>query len=75
MEEFLQLERFARNAEKGLWSEREASDTQETVYITPAGNKYHRGTCRHLRDEGMPIKLSQAKDRDYEPCQTCYSGD
>ena len=75
MDEFLQLERFARQAEKGLWSERDQeAGTAETVYITPAGRKYHKPSCPHVRDSGAPIQLSQAKERCYEPCQSCYMG-
>ena len=77
MDEFLQLERFARQVKKGLWAKRDQeASTAETVYITPAGRKYHKASCSHVhvRDSGTPIQLSQAKERGYEPCQSCYTG-
>lgn len=42
-----------------------------TVYITNTGEKYHRGTCRYLRQSKIPISLSNAKGRGYTPCKVC----
>lgn len=41
------------------------------VYITDTGTKYHRGTCRHLKDSKVEIPLEKAKTQGYEPCGTC----
>ena len=46
-------------------------DTNEiTVYVTKTGEKYHRGTCRYLRQSKIAIPLSEAK-RLYDPCSVC----
>ncbi|MFY9472184.1 MAG: ComEC/Rec2 family competence protein [Tepidanaerobacteraceae bacterium] len=42
-----------------------------TVYITKTGKKYHMGDCNLLKDSRVPIKLSEAKTRGYEPCKSC----
>jgi len=48
----------------------ETKDT--TVYITATGSKYHKDGCRHLAKSKIPISLSEAKSKGYEPCGTCY---
>ena len=78
MIEFKQLEKFAREAEKGLWSPVEKAQEiyakpagkDITVYITRTGRKYHRGSCSYLRRSRIPMKLSKAKGR-YGPCSRC----
>ena len=45
--------------------------TADTVYITHTGTKYHRGTCRHLAQSGIPISRSEAVARGYESCKVC----
>jgi len=82
MEEFKQLERFARKAEKGLWGPTAAlpiatlkigeqlGTESVMVYVTRTGNKYHRGSCSYLRKSKIPMKLSEAKKR-YGPCSRC----
>jgi hypothetical protein len=44
---------------------------ERTVYITRTGEKYHRGTCHHLRRSKFAIKLSDAIAQGYEPCKVC----
>jgi len=80
MEEFKQLERFAREAEKGLWAataaivtpkaEKQLDTKAMTVYVTRSGKKYHKGSCSYLRKSKIPMKLSEAKVR-YGPCSRC----
>ena len=41
-----------------------------TVYVTRTGQKYHRGSCRHLARSKFPMPLSEAK-REYDPCKVC----
>ena len=41
------------------------------VYITKTGSKYHRENCSSLRSSRIPISLSEAKRRGYEPCKIC----
>ena len=75
MEKFIQIERFARQAEKGLWGLDEratvTSESNEIVYITRTGNRYHRESCVHLRTSKIPINLKIAEKRNLEPCQSC----
>jgi competence protein ComEC len=40
------------------------------VYVTNTGSKYHRGSCRYLRQSKIPMALKDAKV-DYEPCSVC----
>lgn len=42
-----------------------------TVYITNTGKKYHRDGCRYLTKSKIPVSLSEAKARGYEPCSVC----
>lgn len=41
------------------------------VYITNTGGKYHRSTCRHLKDSKIERKLSEVINN-YGPCGTCH---
>lgn len=43
----------------------------ETVYVTRTGEKYHRGSCQHLRRSKIEIKKSEAIRQGYEPCKVC----
>ena len=45
-----------------------------TVYITKSGSKYHSRWCQYLSDSRIPISLSAAKARGYEPCKVCRRG-
>ena len=47
-----------------------APQQEITVYITNTGSKYHRDTCRTLKNSKIPISLSEAV-RSYEPCGIC----
>ncbi|MGN0613580.1 MAG: hypothetical protein ACI4JB_06720 [Porcipelethomonas sp.] len=41
-------------------------------YVTPSGDKYHRGDCYHINpDSCIPITLKEAEKLGYEPCKTC----
>ena len=41
-----------------------------TVYVTRTGSKYHRGSCRYLRQSKIPMSLQSAK-RSYGACSVC----
>lgn len=43
----------------------------QTVYITRTGERYHRGSCRHLHSSKIPVTLRDAKRRGYTPCRVC----
>lgn len=40
------------------------------VYITPTGEKYHRSSCRTLKDSVIERHLSEVRG-EYEPCKVC----
>jgi len=46
------------------------ADSTEAVYVTRTGEKYHRGSCRHLSRSKIPISLTDAK-RSYGACKVC----
>lgn len=47
------------------------ADTSATVYITDTGTKYHRSSCRYLKDSKHAISLETAKKNGYSPCSVC----
>jgi endonuclease YncB( thermonuclease family) len=47
-----------------------AKRTEETVYITRTGAKYHRSGCHYLKSI-IPISIDDAKKRGYSPCSIC----
>ena len=51
--------------------QKEPAPQQEIkVYITNTGSKYHRDSCKTLKNSKIPISLSEAV-RNYEPCGIC----
>ena len=44
------------------------------VYRGKTGTKYHLKTCRTLRGNGIPFKLSEAKAQGREACKICKPG-
>ena len=48
----------------------EAAAEDPIVYITPTGEKYHRSSCRTLRDSVIERHLSEVRG-EYEPCKVC----
>lgn len=47
------------------------SSTVDIVYITRTGAKFHRGSCRYLRESKIKISRSNAIAQGYEPCKVC----
>jgi len=47
------------------------SPSEETVYITRTGSKYHQAGCRSLKKSYIPIGLKEAKEHGYSPCSIC----
>jgi len=45
---------------------------EETFYITRTGERYHRGSCHHLRRSAYPITRAEAEAQGYTPCRVCY---
>ena len=46
-------------------------ETDEVVFITESGAKYHREDCRYLGGNGTRIPVSRAASA-YEPCKICF---
>ncbi|SEA33175.1 hypothetical protein SAMN02745687_02542 [Lachnospiraceae bacterium NK3A20] len=42
-----------------------------TVYVTKTGSKYHVDGCSSLSRSKIPMSLSEAESRGYEPCKKC----
>ncbi len=80
LEDFRELEREAREAQRGLWAPGAGetpgitapadSSDDVTVYVTQTGTKYHRAGCRYLARSMIPILLRDAVQR-YGPCSVC----
>lgn len=48
-----------------------STSDNNSVYVTPTGNKFHRKDCRYTKDKKcieLPIEQAQIK---YEPCKIC----
>ena len=43
-----------------------------TVYVTPAGTKYHKANCPRLDGNGSPVDIKKAQELGKEPCKICY---
>ena len=63
-----QAEAEARAQEE---AQRQQEATEQTVYITDTGEKYHRYGCQYLRESCHPISLSTAQSLGYTPCKRC----
>jgi competence protein ComEC len=48
-----------------------AEEKEVIVYITKTGAKYHTLDCSYLKENGIPIELSDAKNSGYTPCSRC----
>ncbi len=48
------------------------SETNQTVYITKSGKKYHKAECYIIKDKAIPTNLSEAEEKGYEPCKKCH---
>lgn len=45
--------------------------TEQVVYITKTGKKYHRGTCRYLSNSKIKTTKSKARELNYTACKVC----
>lgn len=58
---------YTNTKEKSLFE-----DKEETVYVTPTGERYHHKSCFTLyRSRLTPLSLSEAK-KSYTPCGVCF---
>lgn len=46
-------------------------DMRRPVWITRAGNRFHRQDCQHARGAGMRTTAEAAMRKGYKPCKTC----
>lgn len=49
--------------------------SEEMVFITRTGEKYHKGDCFHLRKSKFGIDLKEAEQKGYTPCKNCHKGE
>jgi micrococcal nuclease len=85
LEDFRKYEQEARENGQGLWAENSDASTEkiaqgegnkspptsdQTVYITKTGSKYHSENCRYLSKSKIPISLKDAV-LSYSPCSVC----
>lgn len=47
------------------------SDAEVKVYVTDTGQKYHKASCRHLKQSKREVTLQWAKEHNYTPCKVC----
>ncbi len=47
------------------------ADGGNAVFVTRTGSAYHRDDCRYLESSKVPMALSEAQGRGYEPCKVC----
>ena len=47
-------------------------DGRDVVFVTKTGGYYHLDSCRYLGESKIPMALSEAKGRGYEPCKVCW---
>jgi micrococcal nuclease len=81
--EYVQLERFAKQAKKGMWASSspkpktppiKLSDNAvkaQKVYRTKTGTKYHKAGCSSLRSGKVEIPLKEARASGLAPCNRC----
>lgn len=46
--------------------------SDDLVFITTYGEKYHKATCFHLRKSKFGISLTSAIEKGYEACKNCH---
>ncbi len=47
-----------------------STTSNELLYISRSGSKYHRATCRYVTENSQQISLADARAK-YEPCKVC----
>lgn len=45
--------------------------SEEYVYVTEKGSKYHKKGCQYVKDNRKAILMEEAKEEGYEPCSVC----
>ena len=57
---------FAETKEKA-----ESVVSEEVVFLSPSGEKYHRADCRYVGDNFISMSQEEAAAEGYEPCSVC----
>lgn len=65
------VEALAPQSERVSFSADRVVDDETVVYITKTGKKYHRGSCRYLKQSKIKTTLKKAKRAGYGACKVC----
>lgn len=72
---FLQYEREARAAQRGLWQDepvsQESPAQSKLVYVNSSSGKYHRQNCRYVSTNSLTMSLAEARQKGYTACKIC----
>jgi len=74
LEDFLKLKRDARMQKRGLWADESPATipvSDNLVWFNPGNKKYHRESCRYLKESALGIALEEALHKGFEPCKVC----
>lgn len=66
-----EIETLKEDTSKNNSTDLSDSKTEDVVYKTNSGTKYHRSTCRHLSKSKVAISKEKAIKQGLEPCSTC----
>lgn len=66
-----EIETLKENTSENNSTDLSDSKTEDIVYKTESGTKYHRSTCRHLSKSKVAISKEKAIKQGLEPCSTC----
>lgn len=64
---------YSSNAvDSNVYDSSVSDSSDEVVYISRTGSKYHRQNCRTLKGNGIQSTLSEALSMGLEPCGVCH---
>ncbi len=66
-----EIETLKEDTSKNNSTDLSDSKTENVVYKTKSGTKYHCSTCRHLSKSKVAISKEKAIKQGLEPCSTC----
>ena len=61
-----------KEADEKTYTSPTEEQSDQTVYITRSGGKYHKLGCRFLTEGYITITLEEAKRRGLQPCRICF---
>jgi hypothetical protein len=62
---------FAGNPSPAFAKAKYSDQTEQSVYITKTGKKYHRAGCRYLKWSRVEVSKAKAIELGKEPCKIC----